>query len=148
MITLNESQLHREHGFEVFTLFTEFLNKFFLSIESKVGVEDFNNTVDTGVYFALGKLYQNTNYDCVFGAINSILAIDFLSSSRAGVDLKKFPFILVVTNKPGTLISFRRQYRVDLSKAYQFRHSLYDVPLYVLCEDERSLAKNEFLKKH
>ena len=148
MSTLNESQLHLEHGFEVRTLFKEFLNKFFLNIESKVGVEDFSHTVDTGVYFALGQLYQGTNYDCIFTTVRYIGAADFLSRARVGVDLEEFPFILVVTNKPGTLINFHQQYRIDLSKAYQFRHSLYDVPLYVLCEDEHSLAKNEFLKKH
>jgi len=148
---LHEVQLVREHGFDPSTLLHTFFNKFFEAIGSKVDFNDFKEDVDHGIYFAVGTNPSDLMVECSFFTRLTIpdnwYTMTFVAFSE-NLTLSDFPLVILVANNPKFINDSNRDQILDLSQAYQFRVNYYDVPIYVLCEDERSLVKNEFLKTH
>lgn len=147
-MSITATELQRE-GFRTQTLVEETYDLFFESIWSKVRCrEDFGPTAaglsspDRGIYFDVTSSNDPSrvlfrNYTDVRHATQYS---DLSEMSR---------LVLVVMNEPGSKkFKSNESAYVNLTRAYQFRVPHYTKPLYVLCEDEHSLAKNEFLKKH
>lgn len=124
------------------TLNEELYDQFFEKIWSKVNMREhfIDSKIDRGIYFSKAiDISQNLVQELPL----SINEPQYFYQQSAG----NYPFVLIVMNEPGK-INLKENLRVDISKAYKFHAEYNPTPLYVLCEDEHSLEKNEFLKSH
>ena len=112
--------------------------KFFQTIKSEFN--PYQTDVDRGIYFGVGMDATNVNLTTV------LVHLSTTPNLTGYYDYLLFPLIIVIMNGPGRVMNYA--HRLDLTRALKFYNFGFKNPIYVLCEDSYSLAKNEFLKKH